>query len=93
VIKNRAEPKNLDTTISSHRRNLTAQLLLQYDIAQDLELALDISVRWTPSNPQWQEAVALRHNHELQCTIDNLERLCLERMFELEKCLQGNIGG
>jgi hypothetical protein len=83
---------NLDNAIASYRRDLTSRLLLQYDIAHDLELAMDIPVRWTAGDPKWQEAATLRHNRELQRAIDNLEHLCLERIFELEKYLQGNTG-
>jgi hypothetical protein len=53
---------------------------------------MDISERWTQDDLKWQEAAKLRQNHELQQTIDNLERLCLERIFELEKYLHGNTG-
>ena len=64
----------------------------QRRIILDLELSMDIAESWTREHRQWKDAVALRNNREFQRTIDDLERLCLERIFELEKYMHGNTG-
>jgi hypothetical protein len=78
--------------ISTHRRDLTSRLLVQLSIVRDLECALEIDNRWLPEDPSWQEAVRLREERELRSCVAMLEQLCVERLFEMEKSLNGNTG-
>ncbi|EUC55579.1 hypothetical protein RSOL_123660, partial [Rhizoctonia solani AG-3 Rhs1AP] len=89
AVASSKQPVNVDNVIATRRRYLTSQVLLHMKNAYRLELELDISSRWTKGNPEWKRAEELRQNHKLQTVVDKLERLCIERMFELEKYLHG----
>jgi hypothetical protein len=86
------KPVNIDKVISIHRRDLTTRLLVQLNVVRDLECALEIDNRWLPGGASWQEAVRLREEHELRSCVTMLEQLCVERLFEMEKSLNGNTG-
>ncbi|KAG9120276.1 hypothetical protein FRC07_004303 [Ceratobasidium sp. 392] len=83
---------DIDKAIAAERRKLTSQINLNYQLVHDLEIKLDVTQRWTNNCPEWKQAVEDRSGCELQHAADNMERLCLERIFELEKYLQGNTG-
>ncbi|KAG8703420.1 hypothetical protein FRC09_004173 [Ceratobasidium sp. 395] len=86
------KPIDLDKAIATRRRNLTSRLLLVYQTIQDLELRLDVNARWTSDCPEWKQAVADRHALELKAVVDQMEQLCIQRIFELEKLLNGSTG-
>ncbi|EUC58369.1 hypothetical protein RSOL_249730 [Rhizoctonia solani AG-3 Rhs1AP] len=60
--------------------------------AYELEIKLDISSQWTKGSQEWLKADELRRDRKLQITVDKLEHLCIERIFELEKYNHGNTG-
>ncbi|KAG9088928.1 hypothetical protein FS749_001755 [Ceratobasidium sp. UAMH 11750] len=83
------KPVNLDKVIAAHCRDLTSRLLVVHETIRELEISLDIDGRWTPEHPEWQKAIKLRDERELQACVDNLEHLGVERLLEMEKMLQG----
>lgn len=51
----------------------------------DLERRLNITVRWTPSKPEWKEAAILVSERRYRKRLDQLELLVVSRLFELSK--------
>lgn len=72
-------------------RRLDSLLTLQ-SAAEDLEMKLDIDLRWTPSSPQWKATAATMANREYLLAVDKLEGLVIARLFELTKLNQSGTG-
>ncbi|KAG9098692.1 hypothetical protein FS749_003179 [Ceratobasidium sp. UAMH 11750] len=87
---NQDKPVDIDKAIATKRRNLTSRLSLAYQTVHTLELKLEVNKQWTSDCPEWKQAVADRLACELQSAVDKMEQLCIERIFELEKYLNGN---
>jgi hypothetical protein len=68
-------------------RRLDSLLTLQ-SAAEDLEMKLDIDLRWTPSSPQWKATAATMANREYLLAVDKLEGLVIACLFELMKLNQ-----
>ncbi|KJA13225.1 hypothetical protein HYPSUDRAFT_123579, partial [Hypholoma sublateritium FD-334 SS-4] len=50
-----------------------------------LELALNIEVRWTPATKEYQDALEYSATREYHRALDKLQRLVVQRLFELHK--------
>ncbi|KAF8592325.1 hypothetical protein K439DRAFT_1610152 [Ramaria rubella] len=62
-----------------------SKLLLAMNVANDLEQQLGLSKRWTPEDEAYQRAaVYLKHCHFIW-VVEELERLVVQRLFELSK--------
>lgn len=61
-------------------------------LVADLEFEMRVSVRWTPASSHYQEA----RKYSQECTyiraLDHLERLVVQRLFELQKANMESTG-
>ena len=57
-----------------------------------MEVALEITERWTPWTPQYKEALAYLHEHRYHRALQNLQRLVVQRLFELHRLNLGGVG-
>jgi hypothetical protein len=78
---------------SARRASLEKLLLLQQEVV-DVEVALGISQDewWTPSTPEYQETLKYLHLRTYHRTLDRLEKLLVQRIFELHKMNASSIG-
>ncbi|KAJ7236132.1 hypothetical protein C8J57DRAFT_1194406 [Mycena rebaudengoi] len=65
-----------------HAMELHGKALLA---VQDLELRLEVEVRWVAESPEWEAAATLVSKRHYQRVLDNLQGLIISRMFELTK--------
>ncbi|KAG1884774.1 hypothetical protein F4604DRAFT_1919295 [Suillus subluteus] len=50
-----------------------------------MEVKMGITNRWQPSSPEYQATMKYMSNHQYQCALDNLQRLVVQRLFELQR--------
>jgi hypothetical protein len=50
-----------------------------------MEVKLDITDRWQPSSPKYMETIKYMANRKYHQALDNLQRLVIQRLFELQK--------
>ncbi|KAJ7439623.1 hypothetical protein B0H11DRAFT_1751794 [Mycena galericulata] len=67
------------------RRHAAENVDKALEAVQELETKLEIEVRWLPSSPEWDAAAMLVSTQRYRLAIDRLERLVIQRMFELTK--------
>ncbi|KAH9931426.1 uncharacterized protein B0H18DRAFT_1083452 [Fomitopsis serialis] len=80
------------TRVRTNRTNTTKRYFETDDDCQAYEKELDISVRWTPNSTEYQEACKLLTMRQYQRAVDELERLVVQRLFELTKLGMSGIG-
>jgi hypothetical protein len=51
----------------------------------DLERRISVTQRWTPADPEYQEALKYLHNQRFIRAVQHLEGLVVQRLFELAK--------
>ncbi|KAJ7233282.1 hypothetical protein B0H12DRAFT_1028580, partial [Mycena haematopus] len=78
--------------IETQRRHALEIYSKTLDAIQDLEVRLDIKVRWRPGDEDWVATAALVEKRRYQCAIDELEGLVVARMFELSKVNMSDTG-
>ncbi|KAF6751976.1 hypothetical protein DFP72DRAFT_1033987 [Ephemerocybe angulata] len=61
-------------------------------VVQDLEIKLDIKIRWTADSDEWKKEEARVARRTYQRCLDELERLIVSRMFELTKMNMSGTG-
>lgn len=57
-----------------------------------LEEELNITARWLPGTPEYERGTAQLSQREYNRAVDNLERLVVQRLFELTKLGMSGIG-
>ncbi|KAF7374056.1 hypothetical protein MSAN_00286500 [Mycena sanguinolenta] len=62
------------------------------ELVQDLETRLNISSRWTSASPEWVLAVKAIKDREYQDALDQVEKIIVERLFEMTKINQSGTG-
>ncbi|KAJ7232802.1 hypothetical protein C8J57DRAFT_1480529 [Mycena rebaudengoi] len=90
--RNYADAAKRTRRVESQRRHameLHGKALLA---VQDLELRLEIEVRWVAGSPEWEAAATLVSKRRYQCALDNLQGLIISRMFELTKMNMSGTG-
>ena len=75
----RTRKKETERRFLSERKE---QILLEI---VTLESHLGISSRWTPLTPEYQEAVQYSATRDYHRVLDRLQRLVVQRLFELHK--------
>ncbi|KAG9123416.1 hypothetical protein FRC07_014972 [Ceratobasidium sp. 392] len=70
---------------------LNRRLTLEQAVA-DFEAKHDISIPWTRDMKEWKDAEEVRCNRVLQQCINDLERLCVQRIFELSRADARGLG-
>lgn len=62
------------------------------DTVQALEEQLEVNVRWTPSDDEYQSILEESGIHKYRKALDKLERLVVQRLLELTKLGMSGIG-
>lgn len=62
------------------------------NVADDHERRMEITERWTPNMPQYQDAVKYVKNREFIRAVEVLEGLVVQRLFELSKANLASTG-
>ncbi|KAH7904631.1 hypothetical protein BJ138DRAFT_1138490 [Hygrophoropsis aurantiaca] len=87
---------NQDVATTTKREAARRHAIERYDnsvkVVQDLENRLGVSRRWTPNDPEWQNAGRLVANRKYQRALDTLEALIVSRLFELSKMNRAGTG-
>ncbi|KAG1891130.1 hypothetical protein F4604DRAFT_1876299 [Suillus subluteus] len=81
----RKGPQAVTKAREAERRAAHNKLALEMNAALDLERRLDLMKRWTPHDPQYQEALEYLNNRRFICVVQHLEGLVVQRLFELAK--------
>ncbi|KAG9089237.1 hypothetical protein FS749_001499 [Ceratobasidium sp. UAMH 11750] len=71
--------------IEARARSTMKQLLTLQQAVADFEEKHNISTPWTRDMEEWKDAEAIRRNRDFQRCIDDLERLSVQRIFELSR--------
>jgi hypothetical protein len=58
----------------------------------DLEIRLGVEARWMARDENWERAAEMVYRRRYQRALDHLEKLVVERMFELAKCHMSGTG-
>ena len=58
----------------------------------EMEIDLSITTRWTPGSPEYDDALRLMDERQFCQALDNLERLVVQRLFELTKLGASGLG-
>ncbi|KAJ7435593.1 hypothetical protein B0H11DRAFT_1755896 [Mycena galericulata] len=81
------------STASKVVRRHAAENLEKATVAvQEMEVEMGVEVRWVPSCAEWDEAAALVSTRRYRLAINKLERLVIQRMFELTKMNMSQTG-
>ncbi|KAG1802115.1 uncharacterized protein HD556DRAFT_1429739 [Suillus plorans] len=57
---------------------------IQQDVVS-MEVKMGITNRWQPSSPEYQATMKYMSNYQYQRALDNLQRLVVQRLFELQR--------
>jgi len=60
--------------------------------ARLIEEELEIEIRWEPGSPEYQNALILLKERKYRRALDRLERLIVQRLFELTKLGMSSVG-
>ncbi|KAL1724895.1 hypothetical protein EV714DRAFT_222321 [Schizophyllum commune] len=69
-----------------------AKYVAHHEVVVDFELQHSIETRWLPDCPEYQQAVKVVEQRRYRRALDNLERLVVQRFFELTKLNQSGVG-
>jgi hypothetical protein len=69
---------------AAHRRNL-GKMERIVQAAEDLEVRLGITTRWTEGSEEWNAAMEKLRKRDYHRALDHVERLLVSRIFELSK--------
>lgn len=91
VVGSLSGPASYEAELSKTRKAETTRrvagekrdLLLNEIVA--LELKMGISRRWQPADPEYVEANRYTNERKYHRALDNLQRLVIQRLFELNK--------
>ncbi|KAG9089281.1 hypothetical protein FS749_001456 [Ceratobasidium sp. UAMH 11750] len=78
--------------IEARVRGTMKQLLTLQQAVADFEEKHAISTPWTREMQEWKDAEEIRRNRDVQQCIDDLERLSVQRIFELSRAGLRGIG-
>ncbi|KAJ2968160.1 hypothetical protein NUW54_g13303 [Trametes sanguinea] len=73
--------------VNSHKRVMAAE-----ETVQRIEEMLDLSTRWIPTSTEYKTTAAELHIRKYRGALDSLERLVVQRLFELKKLGVNGIG-
>ncbi|KAJ7369220.1 hypothetical protein DFH08DRAFT_619916, partial [Mycena albidolilacea] len=74
------------------RRHAKEKVEKDLESVHALEAQLDVAERWTVESPKWVSTVVEIKKRKYQLTLDALELLIVERIFELTKMNQSQTG-
>ncbi|KAF7366585.1 hypothetical protein MSAN_00916000 [Mycena sanguinolenta] len=74
------------------RRHAIERRNRDLDTVEDLESKLGINQRWTSASPEWVLAEQAIKDHRYLDALDQIERIIVERLFEMTKIHQSGTG-
>ncbi|KAG6852477.1 hypothetical protein C0991_011677 [Blastosporella zonata] len=74
------------------RRNLNDRHIRLLDDIARLEDRMNIITRWTPASPEYQKTAKYISDRKYERALDKLEKLVIQRLFELHKLNLANTG-
>ncbi|KAJ7813582.1 hypothetical protein B0H13DRAFT_1665338, partial [Mycena leptocephala] len=80
------------STAELARRHAKEKVEKDLESVHALEVKLDVAERWTVASPKWVATVVEIKKRKYQITLDALELLIVERIFELTKMNQSQTG-
>ena len=80
------------TNIDTRLRTTDQRLRLKDEEILHFEEEHSIAERWVPGSPQYSEALTLLAERKYRRAIDTLERLVVQRLFELTKLGMNGVG-
>ena len=80
------------TKITTQYRTTFARWQAKNDEVLRYEEEHDISTRWAPTSEEYLEALVVVREQKYRRAIDELERLVVQRLFEMTKLGQSGIG-
>ncbi|TRM55359.1 hypothetical protein BD626DRAFT_418394 [Schizophyllum amplum] len=69
-----------------------ARYAAHHDVVADFEVQHNVEARWLPDSTDYQAATKVVHQRRYRRALDNLERLVIQRFFELTKLNQSGVG-
>ncbi|KAH9913659.1 uncharacterized protein B0H18DRAFT_887915 [Fomitopsis serialis] len=78
--------------VRANRTNAVKRYLAVDDLCVEFKNQLGLDVRWMPGSTEYQEASKLLTIREYQRSLDELERLIVQRLFELTKLGMSGVG-
>jgi hypothetical protein len=72
-------------TREAERRSALQKLTLTMNVVDDHERRMGLARRWTENDVEYKKAVEHANNHNFIRTVENLERLVVQWLFELSK--------
>ncbi|KAG1851168.1 hypothetical protein F4604DRAFT_1934181 [Suillus subluteus] len=78
--------------IEAARRTALQALLINVRAVGDLEEKLGIAKTWTEANPDYISTMEYMRSHKFRQVLDNLQRLVVQRLFELSKANMAGTG-
>ncbi|KAJ6459300.1 hypothetical protein C8R45DRAFT_1109624 [Mycena sanguinolenta] len=74
------------------RRHAVERRNRDMELVEDLESKLGVTRRWTSTSPEWILAEKLIKDHRYLDALDEIERIIVERLFEMTKIHQSGTG-
>ncbi|KAF7330728.1 hypothetical protein MSAN_02445400 [Mycena sanguinolenta] len=74
------------------RRHAIEQWNRDMEQVQDLETKLNVSQQWTSDSPEWASMVKVIKDFRYQEALDQIEKIIVERLFEMTKIHQSGTG-
>lgn len=71
--------------LETQRRYSAERLATIQQEVTSMEVKMGIANRWQPSSPEYQAMLKYMSNHQYQRALDNLQRLVVQRLFELQR--------
>lgn len=86
--KHRVQP-SLNAPFQKKLPPPVSQALHEYNVAEaiagNLEVTLSITARWEPTSQEYKDAMEWAGERTYRLALDKLERLVVQRLFELQK--------
>lgn len=79
------------SVVPTHKASHAA-VQLQMEKVEDLEMQLNIHTHWTPELEEYKEMIEYIYLRRWRLALDRLERLIIQRLFELSKAHLQNTG-
>ncbi|KAG1887413.1 uncharacterized protein F5891DRAFT_967298 [Suillus fuscotomentosus] len=71
--------------LETQRRYSAERLATIQQEVTSMEVKMGIANRWQPSSPEYQATLKYMSNHQYQRALDNLQRLVVQQLFELQR--------
>lgn len=80
------------TDVKTRYRTTYTRWLAQNELVCQFEEDHGIQTRWTPSMPEYKDALVILTQRTYQRALDELERLFVQRLLELTKLGMNGVG-